>query len=137
MRTYLRMNLALAALASTLVIAACQPTIQAERAAETEISYEIDITQPADDLFHVTVRIRNLGPDNDVYNFAATAPGTYSILDFGRFVRSLKGFDVEGTEIPVEQISTNRWHIAEPERLVLLRYDVEDTFDAAWSKSKG
>ena len=125
------MKLTIVVLVSAMVVmGGCQPAIQADRVAQPEISYEIDIIQPADDLFHVTVHTRHLKPENDIYNLAATAPGTYSILDFGRFVQSFKAFDAEHNEIPVEKISTNRWRIAYPERAELLQYDIEDTFDA-------
>jgi len=121
-------------LTGALFIGGCRPAIQTDRTAPPDIVYDIDITHPADDLFHVTVQTRNLRPENNVYNFAATAPGTYSILDFGRFVKSFSVFDANGKPINVEQISTNRWRIEDPEHVALLRYDVEDTFDAEVSE---
>ena len=113
-----------------LLLGSCRPSMQQERAANQQVTFDVDITHPLDDLFHITVQTRNLAPENGIYNLASTAPGTYSILDFGRFVDSFKAFDSEGKEIPVEHISTNKWKITDPSRLALLRYDIEDSFDA-------
>ena len=51
-----------------------------------QIFYEVDMTNYQDDLFHVTVFIEGLSEENNIYNLPATVPGTYSNLDFGRFV---------------------------------------------------
>lgn len=121
--------------ASIVFLGGCQSALRTDSLTHSEITYEIDITGPADDLFHVTVTTRNLGPDNAVYNMAATAPGTYSILDLGRFVKDFKAFDGEGRELPTERLSTNRWRIDHPELLAVLRYDVEDTYDSKMSEN--
>ena len=83
-----------------------------------------------DDLFHVTVNTSNLTPENNVYNMPATAPITYQVIKFGRFVKNIKGYDKEGNEIKLEQLNDNQWKIENPEDLARLTYNVEDTFDA-------
>jgi predicted metalloprotease with PDZ domain len=95
-----------------------------------KIIYEIDVTNHLDDLFHVSLFVDELTPENNIYNFSATVPGTYSNLNFGRFVTSFYAYDKDGNEIAVEKISTNQWRISEPENLARLDYDVEDTFDS-------
>jgi predicted metalloprotease with PDZ domain len=123
-------------LASALLVGSCRTSYQTVRTGDPQITFDIDVTNPTDDLFHVSVATKNLSAENNIYNFASTAPGTYSILDFGRFVKSFKAFDKNGDEIPVEQISTNKWRIADPGRLSLLRYDIEDSFDAHVSENR-
>ena len=93
------------------------------------IVYNIDVTNYQDDLFHVTIDVEDLSAENDIYNLPATVPGTYSNLDFGRFVKSFKAFDEEGNELQTEKISTNQWKIANADKLAKLDYDIEDTFD--------
>lgn len=93
------------------------------------IVYNIDVTNYQDDLFHVTIDVEDLSAENDIYNLPATVPGTYSNLDFGRFVKSFKAFDQEGNELQTEKISTNQWKIANADKLAKLDYDIEDTFD--------
>ena len=94
------------------------------------IAYEVDVTNHQDDLFHVTVFVNGLTEENNIYNLPATVPGTYSNLNFGRFVTSFSAYDNEGNGLATEKISTNRWEILEPEKLARLDYDVEDTFDS-------
>ena len=94
------------------------------------ITYEVDVSKPQDDLFHVTVFTNGLSSENNVYNLPSTVPGTYSIQDFGRFVQSFKAFDKNGSELETEKISTNQWKINDAEKLVMIKYDSEDSFDA-------
>ncbi len=94
------------------------------------IIYEIDVTNHLDDLFHVSLFVDELTPENNIYNLPATIPGTYSNLNFGRFVTSFYAYDKDGNEIAVEKISTNQWIISDPENLARLDYDIEDTFDS-------
>jgi len=111
-----------------------QPVAQTN--SEVDIVYNLDVTNHQDDLFHVTVSVRGLSQANNVYNFASTTPGTYSIMDFGRFVKSFNAFDEEGNELSTERLSTNRWEINYAENLSKLVYDVEDTFDAEYTEHK-
>ena len=117
-------------LTAAFVVGGCRAPFQSDQLADPQITFDVDVTNPIDDLFHVSVATRNLTSENNIYNFASTAPGTYSILDFGRFVKSFKAYDRSGNPIAVEQISTNKWKISDPERLSLLQYDIEDSFDA-------
>jgi len=94
------------------------------------VTYEVDVTNHRDDLFHVTVFTEGLSLENNIYNLPATVPGTYSNLNFGRFVTSLKAYDKVGSELRTEKISTNQWQIDNVETLAKLDYDVEDTFDS-------
>ena len=94
------------------------------------ITYEVDVTNYKDDLFHVTVFTDGLTSENTIYNLPATVPGTYSNLNFGRFVKSFKAYDKIGSELRTERISTNQWQINNVEVLAKLDYDVEDTFDS-------
>jgi len=94
------------------------------------ITYEVDVSKPQDDLFHITVFTNGLTSENNIYNLPATVPGTYSIQDFGRFVQSFKAYDQDGNELESEKISTNRWKINDAEKLAMIKYDSEDSFDA-------
>ena len=100
------------------------------------ISYEVNVKNYQDDLFHVTVFTEGLSSGNNIYNLPATVPGTYSNLNFGRFVTSFKAYDKDGKELQVEKISTNQWKISNTDNLAKLDYDVEDTFDSEISEGK-
>ena len=91
--------------------------------------YEINLNDRTDDTFKVRLLVSGLTAANAVYQFAATAPGTYQIMDIGRFVRKFQAFDEKGKEIPCENISVNQWKIKHPEKVVEIRYAVAETFD--------
>jgi len=90
---------------------------------------EIDLTATSDDQVPVTI----YPPVSDSafveYHMAKIVPGTYSISDFGRFVADLKAVDAEGNALDVEQLSTNRWKIANGGKLHKITYNVNDTWD--------
>lgn len=89
----------------------------------------IDLNDRADDLFKVTLIPDKLTDQNKIYQFAATAPGTYQIMDIGRYVKSFKAFDIAGNEIPVSNVSTNQWEISNPQAVVKIKYEIAETFD--------
>jgi predicted metalloprotease with PDZ domain len=93
------------------------------------IGYAIDVTDRADDRFKVTAWVSGLTPDNAVYQFAATAPGTYQVMDIGRFVRSFQAFDAAGKPVPVEQVSVNQWKLGDAPRVRTIRYTIAETWD--------
>ncbi len=93
------------------------------------IGYAIDVTDRAEDQFTVTAWVGGLTADNAVYQFAATAPGTYQVMDIGRFVRSFAAFDAAGKPVPVQQVSVNQWKLSDPSRVRTLRYSVAETWD--------
>ena len=112
------------------IAAGCATPFQVNHKSSPHVEYLVDVRNCQDDLFHVTVHTQGLLAENGIYHFAATAPGTYSILDFGRLVHSFRAFDEHGDGLSAERISTNDWKIADPVRLALITYDVEDSFDA-------
>jgi predicted metalloprotease with PDZ domain len=93
------------------------------------LEYYINLGDPADDLFHVRLTVDSLRPDNDVYQFASTAPGTYQVMDVGRFVRSFEAFDATGEALGTEQVAVNQWRIQDPSRVRSIEYSIGETWD--------
>lgn len=91
--------------------------------------FYVNLNERADDLFHVTLYPEKLTEKNKIYNFAATAPGTYQLMNIGRYVRSFKAFDNNGNEIHAEKISENRWSISEPGKVKKIVYSIAETWD--------
>jgi predicted metalloprotease with PDZ domain len=89
----------------------------------------VNLNNGDDKLFKVTLIPEKLSSENKIYQFASTAPGTYQIMDIGRFVRSFKAFDDKGTELETKNISTNQWELEEPEKTSKIIYTVADTWD--------
>ncbi len=101
---------------------------------EPQIVYTVNVENHLDDLFHVTVSATGLTSENNIYNLPATVPGTYSILDFGRFVKSFYAYSKAGDQLKVERISTNKWEIKDVQNLGRIEYKIEDSFDAEISE---
>src|SRR5262249_18771215 len=95
---------------------------------QAPLSYTINLNDRADDLFKVTLSVSGLKPENAVYQFASTAPGTYQVMNIGRFVKSFDAFDGRGRKVPVEQISVNQWKLSNAPRVRTIRYTVAETW---------
>ncbi len=115
---------------SIFYLAGCSSHTVTNSKISTKVVYSVDASDFNDDLFHVTVFTEGLTIGNDIYNLPATVPGTYSNLNFGRFVKSFKAFNKDGNELQTEKISTNQWKIKDADKLAKLVYDAEDTFDS-------
>ena len=96
--------------------------------------YEVNLNDRADDQFKVTLHVEGLKPENAIYQFAATAPGTYQVMDVGRFVRSFQAFDKKGRELKTQQVSTNQWKIEQPEQVRQIQYHIAETWDTRVDK---
>ncbi len=97
--------------------------------AQGRYSYTLDLSQVENDELEI-----NLVPpgsdDKEVeFHFPKIVPGTYSIYDFGRFVKSFKAYDKEGSEIKTERIDVNRWKIPNQKGISKINYWVQDTYD--------
>ena len=88
----------------------------------------IDLSDTASHTFNVTLYPEQLTDKNKIYQFAASAPGTYELMDIGRFVRSFHAYDNSNKEIPTKQVSTNQWEISSPTQTKKLEYSVSDTW---------
>jgi predicted metalloprotease with PDZ domain len=93
------------------------------------LAYAIDLNDRADDLFKVTLRVEGLGRENAVYQFASTAPGTYQVMNIGRFVRSFEARDGRGVIVPSERVGVNQWRLSDPARIRTIRYTIAETWD--------
>jgi predicted metalloprotease with PDZ domain len=99
-------------------------------AGDAPLRYTVDVATPASHAIGVTLRVDSLAPGDTIFQFAATAPGTYQTMDIGRFVRELRATDARGRPVPVARVSTNQWRIASPARVRTIRWRVLDTWHA-------
>jgi predicted metalloprotease with PDZ domain len=114
-----------------LALAPASPALAAPApVAPPSLSYGIDLNRRADDLFHVTLRVSGLRPENAVFQFASTAPGTYQVMNIGRYVKKFEAYDVRGRRVPAEQISVNQWRLGDPARVRTIRYAITETWDS-------
>jgi predicted metalloprotease with PDZ domain len=93
-----------------------------------ELRYTVDVRERGSHRIGVTLRVDSLSAGDILFQFAATAPGTYQTMDIGRFVRGFTALDARGRVVPTRQTSTNQWRIAQPRRVRVIRYRVHDTW---------
>jgi predicted metalloprotease with PDZ domain len=98
-------------------------------AGNPSLTYDVDLNDRADDLFKVTLTVEGLGAANAIYQFASTAPGTYQVMNIGRFVRSFEARDAKGAVVPSERIAVNQWRLSDPARVRTIRYAIAETWD--------
>lgn len=118
------------ALSIALFALAPAATAPAFADAPPSLAYSIDLNRRGDDLFHVTLRVTGLRPENEVYQFAATAPGTYQVMNIGRYVKEFHAYDARGREVPAEQVTVNQWRLSRPAEVRTIRYAITETWDS-------
>ncbi|WP_341224643.1 peptidase [uncultured Arcticibacterium sp.] len=96
---------------------------------QTAINFEIDVTKNTD-TFYVSIDLEKaLSKENNIYQFSATAPGTYQTQNIGRFVSDFKAFNKKGKEIKVVYNAPNQYIISKPHKVQNIQYKVAETFD--------
>ncbi|MEJ8755972.1 peptidase [Pontibacter sp. H259] len=108
----------------------------AQAAKTPELTYTVNLHDRADDRFKVTLDVKGLRKENNVFQFAATAPGTYQTMDMGRFVQHFKAYDKKGRELETKQLSTNQWELSQPEKVRKITYNIAETFDTKVEKDQ-
>jgi len=112
-----------------LLAAATTAGAQSTPPTQPTLTYQVDVGDRADDRFRVRLSVDGLPAESDVLQFAATAPGTYQVMDVGRFVEGLRATGADGREIAVERVSTNQWRISAPADVREIAYSIAETWD--------
>lgn len=97
---------------------------------ENPIKFTVDLTNVKEDMLMVEMTPPKFSSDEITYRLPKMVPGTYSIYDFGRFIKDLKAFDKNGDELTVEREDINSWKISDAKKMKKMTYWVEDTFDS-------
>jgi predicted metalloprotease with PDZ domain len=98
-----------------------------------ELRYTVDLRDRGSHAIGVTLRVDSLPAGDTLFQFAATAPGTYQTMDIGRFVHGFTALDRRGRTVAATRVSTNQWRIAAPNRVRTIRYRVHDSWHTAIS----
>jgi len=93
-----------------------------------ELRYTVDVRARGSHTIGVALRVDSLPAGDTLFQFAATAPGTYQTMDIGRFVQGFTALDRRGRTVVSTRVSTNQWRIAEPRRVREIRYRVHDSW---------
>lgn len=94
-----------------------------------EMHYTIDVTQQLD-TFYIRLDVEGrLAPSDTLFQFAATAPGTYQTMNIGRLVSAFIAYDKKGRQLTVSQPTVNQFVIDQPQKVHHITYQVAETFD--------
>lgn len=107
----------------------CSGSLQSKES-PLSLHYTVDITHFEADSFFVKLDIKNFDRDTAVFQFAVTAPGTYSILSAGRFIENFRAYDAAGKGLPIYRVDINQFRIFRARSLARITYRVDDTFDS-------
>jgi predicted metalloprotease with PDZ domain len=102
-----------------------------QTAPELWYKYELDLTNPKNDLLEVSLLTPKFGKkDSAVFALPRMVPGTYSVYDFSRFVSEFKAFNARGKELKVVRSEDGQsWKVKKPRKLAKITYKIEDTWD--------
>ena len=98
--------------------------------AQNKYEVAIDLLSIKKDKVNVEVKVPSVKQNSVVFCFPAIIPGTYAKYDFGRFIDKLKAFDSDGKKLKVKRKSLNEFEIENAEKLSVVKYKVNDTWDA-------
>jgi len=91
--------------------------------------FYINLNDRSTNIFTVTLLPDKLTDKNNIYQFAATAPGTYQTMDIGRYVKSFTAYDENGNEVKTSHISVNQWQLDTPDKIKKIVYRIADTWN--------
>ncbi|MGE5621232.1 MAG: peptidase [archaeon] len=92
-------------------------------------TFHVRLSSDGSHTISVTLIPEKLSAENNIYQFASTAPGTYQRMDIGRFIKQFKAFDISGKEITSTHSSLNQWTVSDPARVSRIEYTVTTTMD--------
>jgi predicted metalloprotease with PDZ domain len=103
---------------------------------DNKYHFVIDLTTVANDQVNVELRPPVLKNSTVVYHLPKTVPGTYSITNYGRFVKDFKAYNAKGDTLSVTRLDENSWQISSAGSLAKILYKINDTFDDQEFKEK-
>lgn len=101
-----------------------------------KMSYQVDLNNCVKDQLAVTLNTAYKGKDTAVFNFPMTVPGTYAVLDYGRFITQFKAFDSEGKGLKVKKKGNNSFVIVPGKDVAKVQYLVDDSWEEKNGKTK-
>jgi predicted metalloprotease with PDZ domain len=96
--------------------------------------FTIDLVNVNNDMVKVELRTPAIAKNSISYHIPKIVPGTYSEDDYGRYIEQFKAFDKNGDTLPVIRTDVNSWAISNADKLVVLSYYVNDSYDDTLTK---
>ncbi|HEY0029800.1 MAG TPA: peptidase M61 [Bacteroidia bacterium] len=97
--------------------------------AQNNYQFFVDLTKCPDDKLVIELITPRMNDAEVLYRLPKMVPGTYEILNFGRFVSNFVASDSLGNPLAVEHTDVNSWKINNAKKLSKITYSVEDSWD--------
>ena len=98
-------------------------------AKKTNIVSKLDLNNIVEDRIPVEINPGKFNKDTVIYKMPRVVQGTYSVSNFGRFVKNFKPISYSGKVLDFSSEDINTWKIFNANNLDKIIYEVEDTFD--------
>lgn len=98
------------------------------------LAYAVNLSDTVHHVFAVKLSVPPLTDENAIFEFAATAPGTYQTMNIGRFVHKFVATDAAGNVVPSTRVGTNEWRLSNPAKVRVITYRVTATRDTTYQK---
>ena len=89
-----------------------------------EVRFTVNLLDRSNDTFKVQVIPPTLTADNNIFQFASTAPGTYQVMDIGNYVTTFKAYDKNGIILETNKISINQYELTSPEKIAKIEHQL-------------
>lgn len=99
-------------------------------------TYLLDLVHTKNDFVKVTIQLENISVQSLHFHFPKTVPGTYDVLDYGKYIRNFRAFDAQQQPLKVVALPPNTYKIMEAQNLSLIEYEVHDTYDTLVKENK-
>lgn len=91
--------------------------------------YSVNLTDIKKDRIEVTLECPDFAGEQLTYNFPKIVPGTYKVLDFGRFIHNFRAYDKNGKQLRCRKKGKNSFVISDAAQIHSIKYSVSDTWD--------
>ncbi len=103
---------------------------------ENSYIYSLNLTQTQEDKTKVELSCPTISKTQITYHFPMTVPGTYAVLDYGRYIESFTAIDKNNKPLPVKKSGNNSYIIEKANEIAKISYVVNDSWDAGTKKNK-
>lgn len=101
-----------------------------------KMDYKVDLKNCKKDRVAVELNTTYKGKDTAKFNFPMTVPGTYAVLDYGRYITAFKAFDSAGKALKVKKKGNNTFLIYPGKDVAKIQYLVDDSWEEKNKKTK-
>ncbi|MCS7029013.1 MAG: hypothetical protein NZ519_09625 [Bacteroidia bacterium] len=98
--------------------------------------YSINLSEVKEDKVKVHLECPVITQSRIKYHFPMTIPGTYAVLDYGRYIENFTALDKNSKPLPIKKQGNNTYLIEKANFLHSIIYTVNDTWDAKTKKNK-